>query len=360
MHQSSEDTPHLPDHRSYDLLDRWLAGGLTPPEEAEARRVASALFARPDDIELIHEIAVEEGMLRMLLDRAHAEDGSKATSIRTRNPAGRALPVMAREPRRLVARRRWYASGVRAAAVLIVAVSLAALGAKLARSWAKGREAKSVMVATLPGQHITVELPDGSGATLAPNSELRYTISPDRGPREISLDGEAYFEVRHDRARPFRVRTASAVVEDLGTTFAVRQYSADSRARVAVRSGAVAIHPRDVAGAVATRLRAGQAVDIDANGSVVRLTGDTTAYWSWTTGRLEFDGTPLPEVLARLARWYDVDFQLRDSTLNKQYFTGAFEAVSLPQALEILGPLVHASFEQQAREVIVTPRPGSR
>lgn len=355
-----EDVPHLPDRRARELLDRWLAGGLTPPEEAEARRVASAIFARPDGLELLREIAAEEGMLRMLLDRAHAEDGPRVPSIHTREPAIRALPMPARAPRRWAPERPWYGSGMRAAATLVVAGGMLVLGANAARRWEKGRAPQLVTVMTLPGQRTTVELPDGSRATLAPNTELRYTISADRGARELRLDGEAYFEVLHDDARPFRIRTASAVVEDLGTAFVVREYDADQRARVAVRSGAVAIRARHAAGAAATGLRAGQAVDIDSNGAVIPLTGDTTAYWSWTTGRLVFDATPLPEVLSRLSRWYGVEFRLTDTTLAGQYFTGAFEAASLPQALEILGPLVHARFEQQARVVIVTPRPGGR
>ena len=241
----------------------------------------------------------------------------------------------------------------------LLAAGLLALGIQVVRQ-EKGTEAEQVTVATLPGRRTTVELPDGSRATLAPSTTITYAISPDRGARDVSLEGEAYFEVRHDEARPFSVRTASAVVEDLGTAFLVREYSVDIRTRVAVRSGAVAVSAKGATDASATGLRAGQAVDMDSSGAVVQLAGDTTSYWAWTTGRLVFDAVPLPEVLTRLSRWYGVEFRMTDSTLEQQYFTGAFAAVSLPQALEILGPLVHARFEQQARLVIVTPRPGAR
>lgn len=359
MDDSTDDTLHLPDHRARELLDVWISSGPTPADETEAKRIASSIFGRPDGLELLREITSEEGMLEVLLDRMRAEGGSKDPALRARDARVHSLPYKARPPHPWTCTRSWYGSARSAAAMIFIAGGLAALGLHLVRS-ENGRGPEPVLVATLPGQRTTVALPDGSHATLAPNSRITYAISAGRGPRDVSLDGEAYFEVRHDEARPFQVRTASAVVKDLGTAFMVREYSADVRTRVAVRSGAVAISAKNASDAPATGLRAGQAVDIDSAGTVVRLTGDTTSYWAWTSGRLVFDAVPLPEVLTRLSRWYGVEFRLTDSTIAAQYFTGAFDAVSLPQALEILGPLVHARFEQRARLVIVTPRPGGR
>lgn len=347
----------IPDSRVHELLDRWIAGRLTPAEEVEARRVASEIFARPDGIELLREVTAEEGMLGMLLERVHAEDGSIRLSVRTgddiapRRPSPRAPRLQEHQPA------AWWRSGVaKAAAVLLVVGGAAAFGLQRTGKWAGWGTPEPQMIATRPGQRMTVELPDGSRATLAPNSELRYTIAEARGSRELQLEGEAYFDVRHDEQRPFRIHTQHAVVEDLGTTFVVREYEADSVARVAVRSGAVSLRARAADESSATDLRVGEAANIDSTGAVVRLEGDPESYWSWANGRLAFDGAPLPEVLSQLARWYDVEFQLADSALTEQYFTGAFEAASLSQVLDILGPLVHAHFEQQGRAVIVTPR----
>ena len=354
-----DDTPHLPDRRAQDLLDSSVAGGLAPPEDAEAKRVANVVFGHPDGIELLREIMEEEGMMGMLLRRIRVESGGKGTATSTRDAVVRQRPAYSHRSRSFVVSHPWYGVGKTGVAMALLATGLLALGIQVARQ-EKGRDAEQVTVATLPGQRTTVELPDGSRATLAPSTELRYSISPTRGQRDASLAGEAYFEVRHDEARPFRVRTASAVVEDVGTAFSVSEYTADARTRVAVRSGAVAVSAKGATDAPATRLGAGQAVEMDSSGAVVQLTGDTTSYWAWTTGRLVFHAVPLPEVLTRLSRWYGVEFRMTDSALAGQYFTGAFDAVSLPQALEILGPLVRASFEQRARLVIVTPRPGGR
>jgi ferric-dicitrate binding protein FerR (iron transport regulator) len=248
--------------------------------------------------------------------------------------------------------------GLAAAALLAAGVGLnwSAMSGLL-RTIRPGSSPVPVTVATRAAELDTVNLPDGSRAILAPNSSLHYAIAPLAGPRELRLEGEAYFDVKHDDERPFRVQTPHAVVEDLGTTFVVREYAGDGRARVAVRTGAAALHARDESRTLLTNLRPGEGAYVDSSGAIVRFSGDPESYGSWSTGRLEFDAAPLPEVLSELARWYDVEFQLSDSTLNRQYFTGAFDAVSLTQTLGILGPIVHARFEQQGREVIVIPRP---
>jgi transmembrane sensor len=251
---------------------------------------------------------------------------------------------------------------MRAAAIVLIVGGLGAVGVAtrgMLRHRNQGAPTEVHTVATEPAQRASIHFPDGSRATLAPNTELRYAISANTGVRDVQLDGEAYFEVHHDAARPFRVRTSHAVVEDLGTTFVVSDYVAGVGARVAVRSGEVTLRARAAGDSSGIALRQGEAADLDSSGAVVRLTGDPASYWAWTTGRLVFDETPLPVVLARLHRWYGVEFQLTDSTLATQYFTGAFQAASLSQVLDILGPLVHARFEHRGEVVLVMPSTGS-
>ncbi|HEX6965469.1 MAG TPA: DUF4974 domain-containing protein, partial [Gemmatimonadaceae bacterium] len=125
--------------------------------------------------------------------------------------------------------------------------------------------------------------------------------------------------------------------------------------------GAVTLRAKTAGDTLGIAVHPGEVADIDSTRAIVRIARDSASNWMWTSGRLAFDQTSLPAVLAALHRWYDVDFQLDDSTLATQYFTGAFDtAASLPQILDILGPLVHARFEQHGRVVVVTRRPGGR
>jgi transmembrane sensor len=354
----------MPDSRMYELLARSIGGRLLPADEGEVRRATCALFARPDGLELLREVAIEEGMLRILLARVHTEHaepeqrGSRTPSIRDR----RGRTPFGLRWRRLNRAASWRRNVLKAATILVVVGGAAGVGTRGALRWFRRGTSPTPptphSVTTSAGQRATIDLPDGSQVILAPNSELRYAVARDAGPRELQLDGEAYFAVQHDVARPFRVHTRRAVIEDLGTTFVVRAYPTDPRAHVAVRSGAVTIRARTAHDSTVTTLRPGEAAAFDSSGSVVRLAGNPAADWAWITGRLAFDQTQLPAVLAQLHRWYDVDFRLDDSTLATQYFTGAFDAATpLPHVLEILGPLVHARFERRGRIVTVTPRP---
>jgi transmembrane sensor len=217
-----------------------------------------------------------------------------------------------------------------------------------------------VAVSTGAAELDTLELPDGSRVVMAPNTSLRYSIAPSRGPRTVTLDGEAYFEVRHDDARPFRVKTRRAIVTDLGTTFVVRENAADVHALVSVRSGAASVLATTADTIPPTTMRPGDGAYVDSHGEISRFSGDPESYGAWTSGELAFDGTALPEVLDRLRRWYGVEFRLADSTLSTQYFTGEFHSVPLAEALAILGPIVHARFAQEGRAVVVTAIPAGR
>lgn len=350
----------LPESRVHEVLARSIGRDLTPAEAEEARHAADALFPQPNAFELLREVVIEEGMLGTVLEHVHAEHGQERDRVRGGEQCGSRPPLGHHWPRENAAG-RWRRSALKAAAVLLVVGGAAGVGARsVLRQRQQDVRPQSRTVATQPGQGATLDLPDGSRAILAPNSTLTYAISATAGPRELQLDGEAYFEVVHDAARPFRVQTRRAVIEDLGTTFVVRDYSTDSVARVAVRIGAVALRATTATDTSEIAVHPGEVADIDSARTTVRVVSDSTSNWAWITGRLIFDRTPLPAVLAALHRWYDVDFQLDDSTLATQYFTGAFNAASLPQVLDILGPLVHARFEQHGRVVVVTRRPGNQ
>lgn len=350
-----------PESQACELLARSLGRALTPAEDDEARRAADALFAQPNALELLREVVIEEGMLGAVLERARTEHKQESDRARDARRLDRRSPLAHHWPHQNGAG-LWRRSVPRAAAVLLVIGGLAGVGARsVLRQIRHDVRPPSHTVATQPGQRATLDLPDGSRVILAPNSTLSYAISASAGPRELHLEGEAYFDVRHDVARPFRVHIRRAVIEDLGTAFVVRDYSTDSVAHVAVRSGAVTLRAKTAGDTSDVAVHPGEVADLDSIRAVVRVACDSASNWTWTSGRLAFDQTPLPVVLAALHRWYDVDFQLNDSTLATQYFTGAFvTAASLPQVLDILGPLVHARFEQQGRVVVVTRRPGSR
>jgi transmembrane sensor len=169
----------------------------------------------------------------------------------------------------------------------------------------------------------------------------------------VRLEGEAYFDVRHNDAHPFVVRTAGAVVRDLGTTFSVR--TADSSGvRVVVTSGSVAVQPAaDGAGEV---LRAGDRGSV-ARGGAVRVergtaTDDDVA---WTRGRLVFRDAPVPEVAAELRRWYGITLVVRDPELAGRHLTASFGSETADEAVRVVAAALGGQLQRRGDTAAVVP-----
>ncbi|MBN9466266.1 FecR domain-containing protein [Brevundimonas sp.] len=148
------------------------------------------------------------------------------------------------------------------------------------------------------GELRVVELDDGSRVQLDTASRLKVRFTD--GERRIELtQGQAYFEVAHDTARPFIVSTSDASVTAIGTVFEVRRVGPETR--VVLVSGAVDIRQ---AGAATSpqRLAPNQESAIRDGRTQVRPV-DAQASTSWTSGELTFVDTPLAEAVAEVNRY---------------------------------------------------------
>ncbi|MCU0647759.1 MAG: FecR domain-containing protein [Gemmatimonadaceae bacterium] len=197
----------------------------------------------------------------------------------------------------------------RAAAVAVIAVT----GLVLART--RGMETLEAP----RGREARVTLPDGSRLVLAAGSRAQWSRRFGRGTRDVQLDGEGYFDVVHDDATPFRVRTRHAVATDVGTRFVVRSWPDRPFVDVAVEEGIVDLRDtsRAPTAARSARLTAGQRGAIAATGAV-RVTSDAAAATAWMRGELLFDDTPLDVALDEVGRWYAVRFVIAPSVAGRR------------------------------------------
>lgn len=152
--------------------------------------------------------------------------------------------------------------------------------------------------ATEVGEQRSLQLADGSRVRLDTASKIRVRFTD--GERRIELaEGQAFFEVAHNPARPFVVMTADASVTAVGTVFEVRRVGSETR--VVLVSGAV-----DVAQAglpsVPHRLLPNQQTAIRSGKAKVSAVNADTAT-SWTDGELTFTDTPLVEAVAEVNRY---------------------------------------------------------
>jgi transmembrane sensor len=279
--------------------------------------------------------------------------------------AGRTLEkerATVRPPRVLVARPRpatRWAMPLAAAAVLLLVVGgtyIRKYSGWTARS-ARPEVATLQTASTPPGTRAELRLADGTRVVLGAASTLRYPRDFGRGPRDVYLTGEGYFEVTHDAAHPFRVHAAHATAEDVGTAFGVFAWAGDTTVRVVVAEGSVALGAASAAGTHAALLTRGQLGTLGVRDEVPTVKRvNVEAYLAFTQGRLAFDETPLPEVVAQLGRWYGTSFRLADSSLARKTLTASFTTESLADVLSALGPVLDVRFERVGDSVVVRAR----
>ena len=184
--------------------------------------------------------------------------------------------------------------------------------------------------ATANRERAELRLSDGTRIRLAPASHIRVAADFGDQERVVYLDGQGYFEVAHDVNRPFTVYAGKTIARDLGTEFAVRNYSEDRAVQVVVRKGAVAMSG-------VGRLNAGDVgrLEIDGTSSLTRGVA-VDSLLTWLDGRLVFHDAPLTTVLAELRRWHDVDVHLADPALGTLPFTGVLTDASFRSSIRLV------------------------
>jgi transmembrane sensor len=219
-------------------------------------------------------------------------------------------------------------------------------------------------VASGRGQRAAVELPDGSRAVLAPESRLRFAadLGTRNGARALYLQGEAYFEARHDRSHPFLVHAGEAVIEDIGTEFVIASQPEKHGVEVVVVTGSVALHPAtDPASHPLVTLKRGDRAYLDSSRvATVTRNVNLAPYTGWIQGNLVFDATPLQEAIPELARWYDLEVRISDPSLARRKLTASFSGEPVTEVLEMIARSLDARVLRDGRMVVLSPKNHSR
>jgi ferric-dicitrate binding protein FerR (iron transport regulator) len=209
---------------------------------------------------------------------------------------------------------------------------------------------------TLNGQRTTVTLDDGTRISLNGASRLRYDASYGRTTRDVYLDGEGYFEVKHDAKRPFRVHVRDGVAEDLGTRFTVSAYADQPTIEVAVAEGVVALGRDSASGAEAVRLEAGDVGRLSDSGAPTKTRlASLDRYIGWTEGTLVLDSVPLRRAAREIERWYGVKIIIADSALAKRPVVARFQRESVQEAIDAVAFALGARSERRESTYTLAP-----
>ena len=214
-------------------------------------------------------------------------------------------------------------SAVRIAAAAVIAAVLLAGG--LTTVLLSKRLAQPVTVVTQLGERSQVVLPDGTKVWLNSSSSVEYVAPFFSRQRRVKMEGEAYFEVEHDRRAPFVVSTNGLDIEVLGTRFTIRNDDNEHRVTTVLLEGAVKAYASGREQA-SVRLHPAQQLVFDTRTHAMRLTDCPSAERSinWIDGRFCFEHDTFGEIVAELKRYYNVDIRFMDNRLRDMRFSGNF------------------------------------
>lgn len=220
-------------------------------------------------------------------------------------------------------------------------------------------------VTTNNGSRTKVNLPDGTQVWLNAESKISWINRFNSEVREVNLTGEAYFDVAHDKKRPFIVHTSGIDIKVLGTVFTVKSYPSDNTIEATLLKGTIEVLKRDDPDGSGVILRPSQKLVFNKQqqtNSVSQPNTDvkpTTAKpvippgilvttlnrnkpdsllkeTSWVYNKLVFDGDRFDELAVKIERWYNVKIHFNNERVKQYRFKGVFENETVEQALDAL------------------------
>lgn len=241
-------------------------------------------------------------------------------------------------------------------------------------------------ISTRPGSKSKIELPDGTQVWLNADSKLTYGQHFLGNTRDVTLTGEAYFDVAHATSAetgqriPFIIHTNSIDIKVLGTAFNVRSYPGEKTTETALIRGSVEVtlnnNPdkkivlkpdeklivkNDFATIVNSKIALADSVANTDNDPMITLSRirrykeDTTAHYEtmWVKNKLAFENESFERMLPEIERWYNVTIMLKNESLKGLHFTGVFENKSLADVMEALSISRGFHYDIKGAQVIV-------
>jgi transmembrane sensor len=193
-------------------------------------------------------------------------------------------------------------------------------------------------------RNIEVSLPDGSKVFLNRNSELSYSKNPGRITRNVTLKGEAFFDIKRDPSKPFIIDAGKAKIKVLGTSFSVLTNNSNNEVEVFVKTGSVMV--TDNEGTQNLVLDPGYIGTIDSK-SATKIINENPNYLAWNTDLLVFDKKPLGGVFTDLKKVFDIDVVADDPDILNIPLTTTFEKETQDTIIRVICSTFGGSFKKE-------------
>lgn len=233
------------------------------------------------------------------------------------------------------------------------------------------------------GSKSKIVLPDGSQVWINAGSKLTYSEHFKKEFREVTLDGEAYFDVAKDKAHPFIVHTSGIDIKVLGTAFNVKAYKVEPTIEATLIHGSIEVvninqpnapkllmkpHEKMVFNKAGVKAREkAKIASIETvntiNNTSISITplpkkfADTAIVeTAWVYNKLAFDDERFEDVAIKMERWYNVSINVNDDKLKNQIISGSFINESVDDALKVLQLIVPFRYKNVNGEIIINKK----
>jgi len=180
-------------------------------------------------------------------------------------------------------------------------------------------------------------LPDGTRVALNSNSAIYFPQNFTGNTREVTIEGEAFFEVMPDTKKPFIITAGKARIKVLGTSFNINAYPDKELVEVVVKTGSVqvSVHSGNTSDQVVI-LKPGEKGTLFNNDHLVKSVNPDPNFVSWKTRFLVFRETPLLEVIKSLEKIYPVEIQTSQASIDSLKLTAQFDDQPIDYVLEVI------------------------
>ena len=327
-----------------ELLQVYLSGKSTSAEYDELMRMIKS--SQYDDL---LKLRIDESLLHdnpsLDLDINRSQD-LLYRILNSEKQTAKLIPVSMPVPRSLY----WYAA---AAALLIITLTIWGLvSGNNPESALVKTEKKSLEPAPQTNGKRYIRLQDGSTVLLNEESQLDYPTDFANDKREVTLTGEAYFDIRPDTKRPFIVHTGKISTTVLGTAFNVKAYPDQKQITVTVTRGKVKVGDNKKTFGVIVPNES-IAVNTEINSfRLERVDADETL--SWKKKYLVLDDISLGEAAALIGNRYHVNISLSKEALENCRISATFlNNESLEQVLTVVTGVVDADYTLQPNDEVI-------
>ncbi len=315
----------------------------------EMRRLAERYFAgtiSADEEHRLFGLVTTDTEARRRLDEWRSEWEQQSVGNAEIDDAWRRLRarIHRQEPLTPQATRRTYLLGRIAAAVAIFCVAF--FGARFYDRMLEAQAEGYYTVTTQPGDHSTINLPDGTQVRLLESTTLTYPINFNATNRTVELAGAAFFNVSRDERHRFEVKVGNCAVVVKGTKFDISAYKEQAQITTTLLEGSVDF----TSPAGQTQMQPGEALTYNCLTQTTTSTQvDTAQRLAWIEGRIEYVDVTIVELCKSLSRLYGLSIEPDDRLRNDHtYITIRLNnRETLDSVLKALDLIVPISIQRQ-------------